>query len=321
MEAIIGQLVIRFEGDVLQRTSIRGGVLRLGRLPANDVVLPHPHVSRNHAELRWDETSGLTLTDLGSTHGTLLNGEEILPNQPHVITPGSTFQIGPYLITFEPADLPVGYVAEEDGGPGTPDITDVEVSSPGMYLPSVEALRSSGDGYASDFFAQPRASYPVQRAAGPLSRYLLDLPALYQENDFLGRFLLIFESIWEPIEQRQDAIHMYFDPHTCPSSFLPWLASWFDLSLSEHWPEARRRRLLAEATTLYRWRGTRYGLVRMIELCTGLTPQVTESTQQPFVFHVQIRIPPDHEVEAEFIEKIILSHKPAHAGYILEIER
>lgn len=306
---------------MLQRTSIRGEVLRLGRLPENDIVLPHPHVSRYHAELRWDANSGLTLTDLDSTHGTLLDGDHILPNQPHLVTPGASFQIGPYQITYEPADLPVEHVAEEDGASSVPDIPDDEVRLPGGYFPPLEVLTPSGDGFASEMLELPRASFPVMRPDGPASRYLLDLPALYQENDFLGRFLLIFESIWEPIEHRQDAIHMYFDPHTCPSSFLPWLASWFDLSLSEHWPEARRRRLLAEATMLYRWRGTRYGLVRMIELCTGLTPQINESTQQPFVFHIHIRIPPDHEVEADFIEKIILSHKPAHAGYILEIER
>src|SRR5205807_6447131 len=94
----------------------------------------------------------------------------------------------------------------------------------------------------------------------PESIYRQYLPDIFQENDFLRRFLRIFEDIWEPLEQRQDHIEMYFDPHTCPASFLPWLASWFDLSLNMHWPEARMRGLLAEAMDLYSLRGTNYGL-------------------------------------------------------------
>jgi phage tail-like protein len=161
----------------------------------------------------------------------------------------------------------------------------------------------------------------------PVSRYLYDLPVLFHDNEFLGRYLAIFESLWEPLEQRQDHIEMYLDPQTCPATFLHWLAGWFGLALNQRWPEARQRRLLAEATELYRWRGTRYGLTRMIEVCTGLTPTITDQaeagpggTPQPFVFHIRLHIPPNSGLDRTFIEDIIQTHKPAHAGYMLEIE-
>jgi phage tail-like protein len=141
---------------------------------------------------------------------------------------------------------------------------------------------------------------------------------IFQESDYLGRFLLIFESIWEPLEQRQDHVALYFDPRTCPASFLPWLASWLDLSLKAHWPEMRRRRLLEEALDLYRWRGTAYALVRIIEVCTGLTPEITEAPAQPLVFTVSITVPPGSSVDKDLIEDLIKEHKPAHAGYRLE---
>ena len=115
---------------------------------------------------------------------------------------------------------------------------------------------------------------------------------------------------------------MYFDPRTCPVSFLPWLASWLDLSFNTHWPEARRRRLLEQAMELYSWRGTRYGLVRMIEVCTGLTPVIMESPSQPFVFHIRIALPPGffgEPIDKALIEELIQAHKPAHAGYVLEV--
>jgi phage tail P2-like protein len=124
------------------------------------------------------------------------------------------------------------------------------------------------------------------------------------------------------LEQRQDHIEMYFDVQTCPPAFLPWLASWLGLSLNERWPEARRRRLLAQAMELYRWRGTHYGLVRMIEVCTGITPVITEHPSQPFVFRIRITLPPGTSGEAvdkDFIEELIQAHKPAHAGYVLEV--
>ena len=115
---------------------------------------------------------------------------------------------------------------------------------------------------------------------------------------------------------------MYFDPHTCPASFLPWMASWLHLPFNPHWPEARHRRLLAQAMELYSWRGTRYGLIRMIEVCTGLTPEIRNSSSQPYVFHIRITMPPgasSETLDKALIEELIQAHKPAHAGYILEI--
>jgi phage tail-like protein len=154
---------------------------------------------------------------------------------------------------------------------------------------------------------------------GTASRYLRYLPGIFHENDFMGRYLQIFETIWEPQEWRIDHVNMYFDPRTCPTPMLDWLANWLDLTINPHWPEARRRRLLAEATDLYRWRGTRYGMTRMIEVCTGLTPDVSDDPAQPFVFRVRVQIPPDSDVDAALIEDLVRAHKPAHAGYVIEI--
>jgi phage tail-like protein len=152
------------------------------------------------------------------------------------------------------------------------------------------------------------------------SRYLRYLPIMFHEADFLRRYLLIFESIWEPHENRQSHVEMYFDAHTAPSAFLGWLAGWLGLTLNAHWPEARRRQLLAEAMNLYRWRGTSYGLARMIEVCTGLTPDISDGPPlDPFVFRVRLTIPAGSDVDPEFVEDLIRMHKPAHAGYILEL--
>jgi phage tail-like protein len=136
---------------------------------------------------------------------------------------------------------------------------------------------------------------------------------------------LIFESIWELLEQRQTFIDMYFDPGTAPATFVPWLASWLGLTIEANLPEERRRRLVAEAFELYRWRGTAYGLQRMIELCTGIYPAVVDSSDQngdmqDCVFRVSMRLPPESDVTPELIKILVEAHKPAHAGYVLVLD-
>jgi phage tail-like protein len=150
------------------------------------------------------------------------------------------------------------------------------------------------------------------------SRYTQHLPAIFQDADFLGRMLLIFEAIWEPLEQRQEHIAMYFSPETSPVQMLAWMAEWLNLELDSHWPERRRRQLLREATQLYQWRGTRYGLTRMLEICTDQEGvKITEDPDRPFVFRITIPRPTD--VSRDFIERLVRAHKPAHVGYVLEI--
>ena len=98
---------------------------------------------------------------------------------------------------------------------------------------------------------------------------------------------------------------------------LAWMAEWLNLELDAHWPERRRRELLREAMQLYRWRGTRYGLTRMLEICTDQQVKITEDPNQPFVF--RITIPAYTDVSRDFIERLVRAHKPAHVGYVLEM--
>jgi hypothetical protein len=53
-----------------------GESITIGRTPSCDCLISDPTVSRRHAELRRDD-DGWTLTDLGSTNGTRVNGRLI----------------------------------------------------------------------------------------------------------------------------------------------------------------------------------------------------------------------------------------------------
>jgi phage tail-like protein len=108
------------------------------------------------------------------------------------------------------------------------------------------------------------------RAYFPRQSYLRYLPAIYREDeasaDFLERFLANFESTFTGIEEEITAITRYFDPEGVPARDLAWLAEWLGVEIDETWPEAARRELLGRAAELSRARGTRRGLLELLDI-------------------------------------------------------
>ncbi len=75
------------------RFAVRPGVMFLGRLEDNDVIIADDRVSRYHAELHF-EANVCVIMDLGSTNGTFVNGRCIAPHMPCVLHPGDEIQLG-----------------------------------------------------------------------------------------------------------------------------------------------------------------------------------------------------------------------------------
>ena len=116
-------------------------------------------------------------------------------------------------------------------------------------------------------------------AASQPSKYLQYLPAIFQrkpadENEpVLGQFLAPFESQFDDFERILAEVDRNFSASLAPADdFLPWLAGWVAHPFDEAWDEDRRRRFLAAAMALYRWRGTVGGLKRYLELGLDLDP-------------------------------------------------
>ena len=112
MSSSTDQLIVQLEGKVIQTLPLDMPVIRIGRTPENGLSLSHQMVSRVHAELRM-EPQGLVLTDLGSSNGTFIGTQRLLPNQPHVLTDGTTFRIGPFLLTYQ-ASKPASQFRERE---------------------------------------------------------------------------------------------------------------------------------------------------------------------------------------------------------------
>lgn len=76
--------------------ALTGSQLTLGRLAECDVVVDDPGASRQHARVNRTD-SGFVLTDLGSTNGTLVNGESI---REHLLEDGDRITIGETMLEF-----------------------------------------------------------------------------------------------------------------------------------------------------------------------------------------------------------------------------
>ena len=122
-----------------------------------------------------------------------------------------------------------------------------------------------------------RALFLPAGGATMRSRLLEYLPAVYRSDPFVARFLLIFESIVDPIEAEIGNTHAYFDPDLAPARFLPWLASWLDVTLEPGLDESGQRALIRRAVELHRWKGTRRGVREELRLRTGARPLIVEN--------------------------------------------
>jgi phage tail-like protein len=176
----------------------------------------------------------------------------------------------------------------------------------------------------------------------PESIYLQYLPAIYRQEPFINRLLLIFESILVPLERVVGLLPFYTEPEMTPEAFLPWLAHWVALTLDSTWPVDRQRALIAHAAEIYRWRGTRRGLKLHLWAYTGTVPLIQEyhggfvigrenglswttrlvtGPTQPFLFVVTVPVPNPEGIDPQVMHAIITEDKPAHTTYDLRVVR
>lgn len=183
-----------------------------------------------------------------------------------------------------------------------------------------------------------------------LSRYVEHLPAIFQEDELAGRFLLAFERILtglpgpdapdlppvpSGIEQILDQIETFFDPEQTPPDFLPWLAGWVATSLREDWDTATRRRFISNIVPLYRRRGTRRAIQKMLQLYLNPNADPQSDDDQgveviendpafpPRYFQVRFTVPVRDPAllsrMAVIATYIIDREKPAHTFYGLRL--
>ena len=110
------------------------------------------------------------------------------------------------------------------------------------------------------------------------SNPIKNLPSMYQSNDFLSRFLWVFQHMAYETTAILDNLHHFFTPMDAPNEFVEWIAAWFGLNLEHLGNEDTARFLLQNAVPLYRWRGTKKGLQAMLKIITGIEPIIEENS-------------------------------------------
>ena len=160
------------------------------------------------------------------------------------------------------------------------------------------------------------------------------LPGLFQDDDLVQRFVGGLDEVLAPVVGVLDSGDAYVDPWLTPPDFLAWLAQWVGVELDRSWPEERQRAYVAQAADLYAWRGTAHGLARLVEVTTGVRPEIRETggcgwTGSPApagslpgsvapALVVRLRAPAG-TIDADRLDRLVAAAKPAHVPHRIEL--
>lgn len=184
------------------------------------------------------------------------------------------------------------------------------------------------------------------------SNYIDYLPPIFQDSEFLTGFLLAFEKILSQAtpDDKRPALETVIassyrylrplpsgeDQLQAPADFLPWLAGWVALTLREDWPEETQRQFIREVVPLYRQRGTKAGMARLLQIYLGTGEESvtiydhpddfnfdSKIVPPPYFFQIEIKVNTQETDEIRRIQQIaqaiIEQEKPAHTFYGLQL--
>lgn len=159
------------------------------------------------------------------------------------------------------------------------------------------------------------------------------LPAMFHDDDLSQRLCGGLDDVIAPVPATLDSFWAYLDPALAPVDFVEWLAGWVGLELDQTWDEQRRRELVARAHRLYDFRGTAGGLADLIELYTGVRPEVTDgggvvwsptpdaampgSADSELV--VRLDVGDVDGIDEARLENMVEMNKPAHVVHRIEL--
>lgn len=159
------------------------------------------------------------------------------------------------------------------------------------------------------------------------------LPEIYrdEENSFLERYLAIFQSLYEDMEEKIEHAAESYTPENSDHDFLRWLSDRFHIRSADIWNENQLRYILKNAPRIYRHIGTKAVIVELCELYLGCRVEILEYYDRqehgfvnkynisedklfinPYVFTVIARTERLSAAESDGLERIIDACKPAH---------
>ncbi len=170
------------------------------------------------------------------------------------------------------------------------------------------------------------------------------LPEIYSEgigkNAFLERYLSIFQSLYEDLNEKIKDSVSKLDPSSTSAEYLRALAEWFAIDNIQIWDDEQLRYIIKNMSSLYGKRGTKEGISNFVKVYTGESPIIVEYQDfnclreniykydlacklyknDPYVFTVLVKeehVPSNKEYKT--LVKIIENVKPAYMEFDLVI--
>ena len=290
------KVLIRVNGPEIEEQQLLVGRqgLRVGRTKDNHLALDNREISRQHIRIIWREDKYF-VEDLNSSNGSWLNDNRLTPREQYELRPDDVIRIGPFhmrIIRFE-----------------------VVSAEPQALLPELALANEVTP-------AKTRLARGVEQAIlSQRSNWLQYLPAVYSDDSFMERYLLVFESIFNPLMWMLDNFDFYLDADTMPAEWMQWVGSWFDLLILPDLPIQKQRQIVHQLGWLFSRRGTRSGLQRLLEMYFDSSPEIIEPEDEPCHFIVKLNVKNSSLKNAqEVAERLIANHKPAFASYSIQFE-
>jgi DNA-binding NtrC family response regulator len=110
LEPGAGALLLVTGQGHLSTHALDGRTITIGRDEAADIALDHAKISRQHAVIRGSDPP--TVEDAGSTNGVRIGGRRLATGERAPLTPGTSFQVGPFHALVVAVGASVGASAE-----------------------------------------------------------------------------------------------------------------------------------------------------------------------------------------------------------------
>lgn len=106
------------------------------------------------------------------------------------------------------------------------------------------------------------------------------LPEIYRADDdrnsFTERFVSIFQSMYVDLEDKIDYTPVMFDVNRTSKDFLNWIGDWLSVKNASVWEEKKLRNLIRQAVKIYKIKGTKRAVAKIVQEYTGTDPIIVE---------------------------------------------
>lgn len=158
------------------------------------------------------------------------------------------------------------------------------------------------------------------------------LPEIYrdEENSFLERYLAIFQSLYESMDEKIEHAAESYTPENPDRDFLRWLSDIIGIKTADLWTEEQLRYILKNASRIFGMTGTKTVILELCGLYLGCTVEIIEYYDReqgnfnkyglpadklfidPYTFTLIVRKERLSSAELDGLQRVIDACKPAH---------